>query len=839
MPQDWLSKYEVAGPTDESWLDKYDAADVTAGGNESWLDKYDPPPTGKAGGLLGKVADPLFNAGTTAVSKIFNLLDTPQNALQGAAAEAISPTGKGLVEGFKSGLSRETDYSTKDVLNAAGWKDDSWTRAGVGLAGDLILDPLNLVGVGALKSGYQGLVRGGGAALRKGVQATPVANKILKGAEAFIDPHAALKDGTPGLKDAARLAESKARSIASQVDHEVANTFATKRFGGGLLPEFISTPDKAVRQKIAYAIDEDKVATLAPEEQKLAAAFTKKLDEQWDSELATQHQGPTVLRGKVVPGSPKLPNYVPYTTKPDAPKNISAVSNLKGTTRFSQKRDLGSLKESVEHGGSDDAVELLRTRLLSGRKAQDSAATLENFASQFGSMTPKPGFRKLNIPENISMPKGRAAALKDVHVPEDVAGYMERYHTITTKPDEVEGAIKNAVKVYKGWLVTTPQQIITNAVGNVVNAFVSGHGKIMRPDKMIESFKSVMDYAPVPDIKGLKGPEILKAMEQYEIVNAAGQYHDIIAKGKNFSANPLNAGNAAGRTSQHLNQHLVEEPFKVSLFLDQLRQGKSLEEAAIVTKNTFFDYAEVSESAKKIRDYGVAPFITWQLKNIPFQIKNLAENPQKFAQMESVYSGVKDVTGGDEAIVPHKDEREGLVPIGPDKLARFANPINDLNRIPLPGLTTGDDFLTDTLGGMVPWLKAPLELANSTGRAGETGKQFYSGQPIARQGSDGTVPMNTLTQLAQVLGVEGLLTHEGMDGYPKQNEYLNYALQQMPWQYYGRNFLPTPEELVDSGKLGAPSVGDIAAGTVGFRTKDITHKAKLKELERRINQMQP
>jgi hypothetical protein len=791
---------------------------------------------------LGKVVDPIYNAGSTAVSKIFNALDTPQNALQGAVAEGLSPTGKGMAEGFRQGLTREIDYSTKDVLDAAGWKDDSWTRAGVGLAGDLILDPLNLVGVGGIKSAYQAGVKALGTGAREVAKATPGVKTVLKGVESFVDPHAYLKDGTPGLKDAARLAESGARAIGSKVDQEVAETFATKTHLPNFFGNTFVTPlDIEKQRKLSYAIDEGKVATLPDDVKPFAEKFTKKLDEQWDSEVFTEHQvdprlGGVAIKGKIVPGSPKLDNYFPYTTKPLATKNVSAVSNLKGTTRFSQKRDLESLKESVEHGGTDIASEALRTRLLSGRRAQHSADVVEKFASDFGSMEPKAGFRKLNIPDNVNLPKGRAAALSNVHVPEDVANYVEQYHTVISKPDELDTAVKNAVKVFKGWLVTTPQQGVTNLLGNVFNAFVSGNGHIMRPDRMKEAYNIVMNGKAFPAIGKYSSEEIKRAMELSGAVGGTGQYHDIVGKSSSLTFKPWKTNNAFSKATQFANQHVVEEPFKVAIVLDRLRAGKSLDEASLAHKETFFDYAEVSPFAAKLRDYGVAPFITWQLKNIPFQMKNLALNPQKYAQIESMYDAADD----DDTIVPHKDEREGLVPIGPDQLLRIASPMNDLNKIPIPGLTTGDDFMTDTLGGMVPWFKAPLELANSTGRAGETGKQFYSGQPIARANSEGTVPMNTLTQLAQLLGIEGALgVSEGSDGYPKQNEYVNYALQQMPWQYYGRNFLPTPEELVETGKIESPSVLEAASGLMGLRTKDITPKAKLKELERRINQMQP
>ncbi len=784
--------------------------------------------------MIGRAIDPIVNAGTTAVSKLFAVLDTPQNALQGAVAEGMAPEGEGALKGFVKGLTREKDYATSDILDAAGWKEDTLARKAVGLAGDLVLDPLNLVGVGALKSGYQAGVRGLGKAVKTGIESKPVAGTALKAVNSLLDPHAALARGTEGLKDKARLWESGARATSSAAEHDAAQAIATHSYG-----PFTTTPKKDVLSKIAYAIDEGKVASLAPEEQKIAGKVSKTLDDQFESELKTGHQGQQVnpKTGEILAeGAPKLPNYVPLVTKADAKRNVSIIGEVQGTSRFSKDRELDSLKTAVnEFNATDDLGEMVKARLLTGRRAQHSADVIEDAVKTFGSVEAKKGFRKLNIPGTVKLPQGRASVLKDMHVPEDVADYVERAHAIWSEPDEVSGVIKNAVKVYKGWLVTTPQQGITNLVGNVVNAFVSGNGKSVAPTKLYRALNVVIEKSPMPDIvaasgKKFSGAEIKAAASKFEILGGAGQYHDIVDKGKNFTLNPLKANNAFGKSSQYLNQHVVEEPFKLSLFLDKIKETGDLEKAALATKNTFFDYAEVSDSAKKLRDFGVAPFITWQLKNIPFQLKNLAENPHKYAQMQSMYEGVTNP----DTIVPHKDEREGLVPIGgPDHLVRFANPINDLNKIPIPGLTTGEDVLTDTLGGMVPFWKAPLEMANSTGREGEWGKQFYNQQPIVRKGAPGAPPMDTYSNFMQMIGLPEAAGISSESGYPKQNEVLSYVLKQMPWQFWGRNFAPTPQELIDKG-VQPQSNWEQLGGFSGFRNKDVSPSAKLREIEARL-----
>lgn len=753
--------------------------------------------------VFGKFTDPILQKGKTLVGTILEMVDKPQNAMQGALVEGV--------EGFKKGLAHEKDYNSTDVLDAYGWKGDGLGKKATGLALDLVADPLNLVGVGAVKKGYQAAVKGGAALAEKGLKATPGVSSAVKAVEKFIDPHADLKD-VAGLKDYARLTESKARSVKSGVDQDVSNIFAKKKFG-----PLTKTIDDDARKRIAYAIDEDKLGILTPEEQLIANKFKKTTDTQFASELKTGHQDPASFN----------PNYVPYITKADNPRNINIVADVKGTTRHSKARNIPTLTEAVKnYGATDDAAEILRARLSSGRLAQEGADALEEAGRLFGKSIPGAGFRQLNM-KNISVPSGRGIVAKNLFYPEKAADYLERAHAIYTKPDEVDTAIKNATKVYKSWLVTTPQQSVTNLVGNVVNAFMSGNEKMLRPDKLAKAGKIVIGKSIAPDIGKYKSADIMQAMKDYEVIGGQGQYHDIFSGTKNFSINPLKANNVAGKYSQYVNQHVVEEPFKVALYLQALEDGADLKQAALKVKDTFFDYAEVSDQAKNIRDYGLAPFITWQLKNIPMQVENLAMRPQKFAQTESMYDAVTDGT----TVVPHQDEREGMLPIGPDKLMRFASPINDLNRIPSPVGYEGRDFLLDTIGSSMPWYKAALELP--------TNKKIYNDMPVFPKDDSGVVPFDWISRGLDEIGLGGVAgVSEGVDGYPEQNPLAAYILQQNPWNYYGRNIFSPPDELVDKGSI-VPTESKLekAGGLFGFRTKEVSPKAMINELKRKNNMM--
>lgn len=102
------------------------------------------------------VVDPLINlhplygnAYSNARNSILDLVDRPLNAAQGAAAEGL--------EGAKKGIMGEVDYSYLDAMSPEFQAKNPETAAALAVAGDLVLDPLNLVGAGLFSKGTKAL----------------------------------------------------------------------------------------------------------------------------------------------------------------------------------------------------------------------------------------------------------------------------------------------------------------------------------------------------------------------------------------------------------------------------------------------------------------------------------------------------------------------------------------------------------------------------------------------------------------------------------------------------------------------------------------------------------
>lgn len=95
-------------------------------------------------------AHPLYgDMYSDARNKLMDIIDRPLNAAQGATAAGI--------EGAKKGITGEVDYSYLDAMSPEFKKQNPLTASGLAFAGDLVLDPLNLVGAGLFTKGTKAL----------------------------------------------------------------------------------------------------------------------------------------------------------------------------------------------------------------------------------------------------------------------------------------------------------------------------------------------------------------------------------------------------------------------------------------------------------------------------------------------------------------------------------------------------------------------------------------------------------------------------------------------------------------------------------------------------------
>lgn len=785
---------------------------------------------------IGNAVNTIGGGAKTAVTSILDILGRPKNALFGYAAEGgdANKTGSLLdalvgnlpqrLEGARQGLMGEKEFSGKDLITQADTQgvlenNPYYSKSIAGLGLDLAADPTNVFGVGEIKAGI-GL---GGKALGA---AANVARKVpgVEMAVRAVRPLAEL-DAIPGLRDFARLAESGVRSIGEHANENVLRTLSPK------FKEWRSKlPDQDRLVAMAHALDTGNLASLSAEEQRLAGQFKQVMGDQWTKEVRAGQQNPVN----------QITNYVPYITKGDAQRNVSVLQDISGTTRHAKERTYQTLADAVKGGNAEENLAtILNKRLKSGDLAIHHAETVTKAAGKFGSDVAIPGARKLDFSglKRIRMPEQALqmgmsnlnnVPLKDVYFPKEVADYLEKAHVLWNQEDEVANTVKKLVTGWKSWVVATPQQHTTNMLGNIFNAYVHGDMNLAQMPKLVNEARQIVNKKKAfPSVAGMNPQQVEELARKYEVVGTSGRYENISDTGKVYNLNPLSGSNAWSKANLHFGQHNVEEPFRLAVFLKKMREGKSAEEAAIAVKDTFFDYSELTPGMKFVRDYGLAPFVTWMSKNIPLQLESLAKNPERYSRINSTTKAVQEELGGSDTVVPLGDSREGLVGSGPSRATRFAAPMMDLNKLPIGdyGMREAAD---DILGNMAAPVKMPIELL--------TNQKFYGGMPIDRDRAGKLVkPFDMISKLAEKAGLGGMVGIQDTMQGPMQNPYASYVLGNNPWQYYNKFLQALDPEAGTPETTGGESVFSL----IGARSKHLQPKQQLKEIERRLKAMEP
>jgi hypothetical protein len=759
-----------------------------------------------AEGVGERVSD-FGGAAKTAAMRTLDVIGRPQQALFGGILEGT--------EGAKAGFMGEKQYSGEDLLTNLGIKDNPYYAKSIaGLGIDLLADPLNLVPLTPLAKGV-GTVGKLATRTLQHPKIKPLANAVR--------PLNDL-DEVEGLRDFARLAESGQRSVIENANEQVLKTLSPDWKGWRS-----KLPDQPTLKNIAYAVDEGRVNQLNPTEQSIANKFKLKMDEQWQKEVRAGQQQP----------QGQLANYVPYMTKSDIQRNVSVAQDVTGVTRHARDRQLPNLRTAVQTANAtDDLSEILRKRLVSGDMAIHHAETVSKAAGQFAAPTAiDPTWRKLDFSSQrkVRMPNqalnmtvqtaNGPIALKDAHFPKKVADYLEKAHVLWNQEEDVANLWKKAVTGWKSWVLLTPQQHATNFLGNIYNAYVHGDLSIPEQLKLVPEAGLITNGRKrMPAVGRYSAQQVEKLAKKYEVVGTAGRYENVTQQGKTYNLNPLSGNNIASKGSMHFSQHMIEEPFRLAVFLKHLRSGKSAEEAALAVKDVFFDYSEITPQIKFLRDSGLSPFITWMSKNIPLQVESTLKHPERLARVESTIDWTQDQLGADDTIVPKEDVREGMLATGTSSAHRVPLPLFDLNKLPIGdyGLS---DARNDWLGGMAPQWKMPLELFS--------GHKMYGKEkpyPIDNYGKL-TKPFDITSQLLAETPLAGLAGIEPTPEGPMQDPLMAYLMSNLPINYYNKILqLQKDREdgVMDTSKL------DHLLGLLGARSKVITPKVQTEELQRRL-----
>jgi hypothetical protein len=195
----------------------------------------------------------------------------------------------------------------------------------------------------------------------------------------------------------------------------------------------------------------------------------------------------------------------------------------------------------------------------------------------------------------------------------------------------------------------------------------------MNPPTIVTNIISntlMMHFADVP--MRLIFPRVASVFKEI-VVDKRGRYYDLVHKyglkettlsevelhrlydelrnrqiGSSGLGNVMGMFNALGRAYGNLEDKAsnmygsIETVFKAAVIKDAIeRQGLSEEQAVLKANKYLFDYSEVHDSVKALRNvpFG-APFLTWSYKMTPLLIETALTKPWKFAPYAMLFAGV-------------------------------------------------------------------------------------------------------------------------------------------------------------------------------------------------------
>lgn len=693
------------------------------------------------------------------VRLILDILGRPGAATAGAVRGLVR-SDQDVWDNIMGNLSGRKRDSFDDVLGDMGM-GPSWTRSGLGLAADIVVDPTNLIPFGAatkvVKGAGKGLGRLAGAALDVLPKGDVVKDAALTAknalGKAFVPYY-----GLP--EDFARLRRERdvvARNIPNRTYDE-------------LLDSFRGTTT-AERQAVATALDTGVLPGKVNLDD-LAKQYRNTLTKTFLKESDAGLQQSTNFIG----------DYFPYVFRDKYGNAISQGGGVNARLPFAKKRTSESLADAAAKGADTDAATALFTRLTKGRTAVHDAEFVQNVLAKYGvdaSQGVPSGFMKPRQGRIADRPfwsneisldgASTLTPLGNVALPKDIADNISSLLDSGNTEDVVRGW-DWLTRKWKGLATIYRPDIafeMTNFQGNLWNSRLGGQDWAL--PKHVGRF---WQPTPTGNIGGLTPDEVVEAAKKYGISAVSGSSigdainADSLASGLARSLEPWSertarmlvptsdpstwhrpvtglprlAGSGFKTFKDWLNPK-VELASKQSFFEDALRKHEGLPKDEQIWRayddvsKYMFDYGELTDFERNVMRR-VIPFYSWLRKNTPVAAKGITDRPSSYASLDKIINASEGLTEDLGIQEPPEYRPEwmqrnpvmqvpNLLPGAPEGSTQFLNlylPLQDLNKIPMPGGSDVLDVGKELLSGVHPALKLPYELLS--------GKSAFTGLPV-------------------------------------------------------------------------------------------------------------
>lgn len=610
------------------------------------------------------------------LSELIEPLDKPRGFVEGARRAYLEEPSvmderstmermiEGGVEGFKSPQFPEIPIPERFEGTGIG----RTAEIGGGIAASIMEDPLTYTPAAVLSVPFrvaQGVVKAvaGTKPVKSVLESGPV-TKILESLNVYTGDAAKARK----IINDIRL-ENRGEEIISERGMAETNEYLRQMAtdAGVDLPTL-----KAAILQAAEANDFSKVQAISQQAVKFAGDERAFYQQLLDAERAADTPTADIMRRAEELG---IGGYVPHVRNDTFTAKVKRL--LSGSMGAQQQRQIaGTIAEINAKRGTtffmDDPVVLHAMRLRWHNQMMLAERSLQRASTQFGTAVgSSKGATRFDL--NGDPIPDDWVVLKNHAYPPQVGKVLNQQYQLLKSPAKTSEVIKMYDEIQNWWkkysLASRPAWHSRNAIGNFWNNYFIGgvknplvYGEAAAVQKAMQADKGVV----VEKLDRLTGvdrvdPSVVVSgtkMTREQIWNEAvkrgvyesGLYGQDLGQAAITSSNiPLstewsviNKAFAAGKT--------VENNARLALFIDQIKKGKSLDEAGDMVRKTLFDYSDLSEFERRYAKR-ILPFYTWSRKNIPAQLEAAMKHPDRAQKLNilvgNMQNGVQKIDEND------------------------------------------------------------------------------------------------------------------------------------------------------------------------------------------------
>lgn len=315
------------------------------------------------------------------------------------------------------------------------------------------------------------------------------------------------------------------------------------------------------------------------------------------------------------------------------------MDTVKGARKWSTAS--GNFKERKLKVSASEAKELFGVE-FSGRPAVDFARRALGSAK---AVTSKEFFESIKPFATKDGVEVTAKELAGMKFAPDVAAQIDDYAK-RIQPEELNVALRTIDAVQNWWkaqALVAPSYHIRNFVGNMWNNHIAG---VRNPDSYMKA-GAIQRGKPIQfvDAAGREWstPALVDAAKKNGVIGR-GWYAADIEQGLKSelggnSWNPLKQNFGLYKANRQIGEYF-ENNSRLAHFIDKLKTGSTVEDAARSVKKYLFNYNELTAAERNLFKR-IAPFYTWTRKNIPLQLETLVTDPTKFGTIAKTTEAIE------------------------------------------------------------------------------------------------------------------------------------------------------------------------------------------------------